>query len=224
MKTCTKCGESKEANDTNFPVKNGKLQSQCRVCVTARAVAWAKANPERAAANKRAWADAHPESGKEAYQRNRDARLAYAAAWREANPDYNKEYGAAYYVEHSEEIRANAATWSKEHPEQRRATARAWRQANLETVRDSRRRSKAGRKALVDATHEPYLRRDIFERDRWMCGLCLDPVDASLEWPDMGSKSIDHVIPLSLGGGDSPANVQLAHLGCNISKGARIDV
>lgn len=36
--------------------------------------------------------------------------------------------------------------------------------------------------------------------------------------PDNGSATIDHIIPLSKGGRDEPANVQLAHLLCNCKK------
>jgi 5-methylcytosine-specific restriction endonuclease McrA len=33
------------------------------------------------------------------------------------------------------------------------------------------------------------------------------------------STSIDHVLPIALGGQDTPENVHLAHLGCNVAKG-----
>lgn len=36
------------------------------------------------------------------------------------------------------------------------------------------------------------------------------------------SVSLDHVVPLSQGGAHDPANVQLAHLTCNVRKGAQL--
>lgn len=39
--------------------------------------------------------------------------------------------------------------------------------------------------------------------------------------PDPLAPTIDHVIPISLGGDDIRANVQLAHFRCNNVKGAR---
>ncbi len=62
----------------------------------------------------------------------------------------------------------------------------------------------------------------IFDRDEWTCGLCGEPVDHAVAYPDPLSPSLDHVVPLSKGGTHAEANVQLAHLHCNIAKGARI--
>lgn len=53
-----------------------------------------------------------------------------------------------------------------------------------------------------------------------VCKLCGEPVDMSIEWPDPRSRSIDHIIPVSLGGGHELDNLQLAHLYCNQSKQA----
>lgn len=78
-----------------------------------------------------------------------------------------------------------------------------------------RRALKAGADAV---TFKP---RDVFERDGWLCGICGDPVNAELNWPDPKSASLDHVVPLSKGGAHSPENAQCAHLSCNVSKGNR---
>ncbi|AID58955.1 hypothetical protein PBI_GAIA_136 [Mycobacterium phage Gaia] len=60
------------------------------------------------------------------------------------------------------------------------------------------------------------------DRDGYVCQLCGNPVDMSLRFPDSGSASMDHIMPVSLGGEHSYANTQLAHLFCNIRKGNRI--
>jgi 5-methylcytosine-specific restriction endonuclease McrA len=65
--------------------------------------------------------------------------------------------------------------------------------------------------------------RTVFARDGWVCQLCQRPVDEGLSWPHTESASLDHVVPLSRGGDHVRANVQLAHLGCNIAKGATLD-
>ncbi len=46
-------------------------------------------------------------------------------------------------------------------------------------------------------------------------------VPAAKRHPDPKSASIDHIIPISRGGGDVKANVQLTHFSCNIAKNNR---
>lgn len=77
------------------------------------------------------------------------------------------------------------------------------------------------RAALRGAASEPYTLDEIAARDRYRCQLCLCQVDMEIPAPDPASPSIDHVLPLSAGGDDVRANVQLAHYGCNSAKGAR---
>lgn len=63
--------------------------------------------------------------------------------------------------------------------------------------------------------------RTIYERDHWQCGICGQPVDPRLTYPHRMSASLDHVVPMSLGGDHLTTNVQCAHLKCNMDKGAR---
>jgi 5-methylcytosine-specific restriction endonuclease McrA len=68
---------------------------------------------------------------------------------------------------------------------------------------------------------EPYTHGEIAERDGWRCQLCRKPVNPRKRYPDQMCASIDHIVPISHGGTDVRANVQLAHLFCNMSKGNR---
>lgn len=81
-------------------------------------------------------------------------------------------------------------------------------------------RNRRRRAALRQVPSEPYTLAEIAERDGYCCQLCRAPVDMDVPWPDRWSPTIDHVLPLALGGDDTRANVQLAHLACNSSKGA----
>lgn len=61
---------------------------------------------------------------------------------------------------------------------------------------------------------------------RDFCGICGNEVDKTLRWPDPGSPTVDHVVPLAdlaaTGGNPlDPSNLRLAHLGCNSRRGAK---
>jgi 5-methylcytosine-specific restriction endonuclease McrA len=64
--------------------------------------------------------------------------------------------------------------------------------------------------------------RDLCERDGWRCGLCHRVIRQDLAYPHPGSASLDHILPVSLGGAHVYENVQAAHLRCNRDKGAKV--
>lgn len=64
----------------------------------------------------------------------------------------------------------------------------------------------------------------VFERDNWICQLCLSPIDPSIRFPDRRAASIDHIIPFGCGGTHVWSNVQSAHRYCNEAKGDDLTV
>lgn len=64
----------------------------------------------------------------------------------------------------------------------------------------------------------------IYERDGWICQLCNEPVDRSLNYQDRWAATLDHVMPrsLTLFSDDSPENLRLAHRACNSARGNRV--
>lgn len=86
--------------------------------------------------------------------------------------------------------------------------------------RSGRRVGKARRRArLKDARGtELVFRRKVFERDDWLCRLCLKPVNREAEVPHPLAATLDHVVPLSLGGEHVYSNIQCAHFLCNSVK------
>ena len=63
----------------------------------------------------------------------------------------------------------------------------------------------------------------LIERDGNLCRLCNTAIDLSLARNSRFGATIDHIVPLSLGGSDDIENMQLAHWICNIRKGNRVD-
>jgi hypothetical protein len=65
---------------------------------------------------------------------------------------------------------------------------------------------------------ELFDRETVFERDRWTCRICLEPVDRMADPLHPSSPTVDHIVPLSQGGPHTLANAQCACLGCNSAK------
>lgn len=87
---------------------------------------------------------------------------------------------------------------------------------------ERKRESEQRRRAVKSGAYtDPVSIEAIGRRDRWRCHICAAEIDRSLRHPDPLSLSIDRVVPLSVGGTHEPANVKLAHLRCNVSRGAR---
>lgn len=71
---------------------------------------------------------------------------------------------------------------------------------------------------------EQFERSEVYERDGWICQLCMLPVDPACAYPDHYSPSLDHVVPLAKGGSHTRANAQLAHWICNTSKSDKVSI
>jgi hypothetical protein len=55
-----------------------------------------------------------------------------------------------------------------------------------------------------------------------LCGICGSEVDMTLQSPNLMRASVDHIVPRARGGTHDRSNLQLSHLFCNYSKGARV--
>lgn len=107
-------------------------------------------------------------------------------------------------------------------PEAARAQARAERAvASIEARMRHRARNQARRALVTGAAVEVFSPLDVYERDAWTCGLCGAAILPELRFPDPGSVSLDHIVPLSKGGLHSLENSRAAHLHCNSSRGNR---
>lgn len=72
------------------------------------------------------------------------------------------------------------------------------------------------------ARGEVIVHLEVFEADDWICQLCFRPVNRRLRQPNWWCATLDHIIPLSMGGTHTRDNVQLAHKRCNEAKGCQL--
>lgn len=109
--------------------------------------------------------------------------------------------------------------WFEANPDKTKAQAKRWKIDNRDRAKDSDHRRRA---ALRGSAHEKIDYGSVWERDNGCCWICGEPVDQSLEYPNPGYRSWDHIVPISLGGSHTMGNIALSHLRCNISKRDRI--
>jgi 5-methylcytosine-specific restriction endonuclease McrA len=69
--------------------------------------------------------------------------------------------------------------------------------------------------------YENVDRAYILKRDGFVCQLCRKPLMMDVEYPHPLYPTMDHVIPLAMGGSHVVSNVQAAHMICNSRKGAK---
>ena len=151
-----------------------------------------------------------------------------ASAWKKRYAENKTEYTQRMRDKYAED---------PEFRQRRRDLVNDWRKKNKQTPEYKQRRRSEARKYYAK-NRQMYTEKEQARRalkagaevspvdlaDLWTgyCALCGEEMDYDLKYPDPMSKSLDHDIPLSLGGSHSKDNLQWTHLTCNISKGARI--
>ena len=145
------------------------------------------------------------------------------SSWYAANDERLKAASAAWNRRNAaQKARANKL-WYEANRERVATLNRAWREANVDKVREIGRDSAARRRARkAETVVEHFTFAQVWVRDEGRCWLCGESVDPDLIWPDPLGPSIDHVIPLVLGGSHTLANCSLSHLVCNLRKGTKI--
>ena len=83
---------------------------------------------------------------------------------------------------------------------------------------------KQRREARIRATAErPISRGEVFREHGSSCHICGDRIKPSLRVPHPLAGTVDHVVPLALGGRHVIENLRPAHFSCNARKGAKAD-
>lgn len=218
-KACVRCGVVKPLEEFHRRAKaaDGKNPA-CRACICAARRAYTKANQEKIRAYRTA---------RQADPDYREARKVAARMWRELNVEHRRSYAEQYDRENAERVAAWKHAWylanredvlnrDRVNPEGLRSRQRRYRDRHRGLLTERQRRRRVDRLGLrVD---------DVDVEALWtgLCGICGGGLERSLAWPHPLSKSIDHVIPLARGGTHEAANLQWAHLRCNVSKGSRM--
>lgn len=176
---------------------------------------WRSANLQRSHATARAWKQRNAARvaayAKAYYADTADARRAHAAAYRAANLATIKAKKLAKYAADGDADRAYSRAWYAANEKAAKAAHKAWLQANPGKRREYETRRRA-LKAKVDGDHTTADVLRIGEAQKWRCHWCGQPTRKRYH--------VDHIIPLSKGGGNGPSNLAITCVGCNQSKWA----
>jgi 5-methylcytosine-specific restriction endonuclease McrA len=214
----------RERNHAYQEANKDKLRAQSQAyyrahadAIRARTLAYYKTNFEIIRVKRQAYRAANREAKRirdRAYREaNREAVRAYHRAYQAIHAEALKEYRLAYHEANSEAKKEYLHAYYAANREALRAYSRAWRKANPDVCRAASQR----RRALVKANGGHFSGEELADMRRAQNGICAyckaqhDPDDLS----------IDHVIPLRQGGPHEAANIVLACLICNSSKGNR---
>jgi 5-methylcytosine-specific restriction endonuclease McrA len=208
-KVCAKCGEQKTAAEF-YLYASGYLSSRCRPCGRADALAARRAN-----------VDLYRQRSTEWYAANSEKATAHRLKWRSQHPDRDSATRKAYEQRHVAERKQKQQERNVANADVIREQKKAQRAAHREAYAIVERRNVERRRARLEGQWvEDVDRAAVCERDGWTCQLCQLPVDPTLLWPDPGFGSMDHITPLAMGGLHETVNVRLAHLRCNMQRGA----
>lgn len=59
----------------------------------------------------------------------------------------------------------------------------------------------------------------LFNLCGWICHICREPIDRKLRFPHNMAATVEHIVPLCLGGTHTWDNVAASHAKCNFAKG-----
>lgn len=194
MRHCKTCKEYKTLDlfPKNKTYKSG-YASQCKAC---RKVY----NKEYYIANKN-----------QVQQKNQE--------WYIANKDRKKQYDKEWRAKNAERIKRLCKEYRIANNQFTREICKKWRAANgaKMLVHGSNRRARKR-----SAYYEKYDRQAIFSRDKFICHLCGKRTKPKVNNNHPDFAVLDHVVPLALGGTDTPWNVKTACRDCNGKKKANL--
>lgn len=193
-KKCSKCSETKPVD--KFP----KIGARCKACLYKYQKEWTS--------------------------RNRDKVREIGRRHDRKRTEYIKTRTKARYAADPVGIREAIKKWRRENPEQRRESSRLWRERNRDKVSEYNRRQREkfpdkvrlnnekrrARERGADGTITAKEWKDLLDRYDYKC-LCCGKTGIKL--------TLDHIMPLAMGGNHTIDNAQCLCSSCNSKKGVR---
>ncbi len=216
---------------TGKPCKRGHVTRRyvstlnCEKCSYELAIAWQRNNQERAKEAQRASHQRHKQKNnlisRQYHEHHRVTRLAQQKRWHARNKEKANERSRAWKAknkEHSNSYNhtAKRKAWLVANRQRISEWNRQWKLDHPDQVLRNRRVHKHRRRSRERNATGTFNANDLtrlFSAQSGCCVYCKD---------NLGRKyHVDHIVPLSKGGSNDPANLQLLCASCNLSKAAR---
>ena len=150
------------------------------------------------------------ERAKEWYYQNRERAIARIGRWNKEHHQHRQEYERLWRLRHLERMRLSRAKWRAAHPDYHRDYARTHkRDADKLNVKRQRRRARI---AALPNTLTIDQWKAIKEAYNNRCAYCSKRNRQLV---------MEHVVPISKGGGTTPDNIVPSCTPCNAAKGDR---
>lgn len=206
MKTCYNCHVEKSLSE--FHKDSSRKDGAQRACKACSKLLAAKRNIEKSDQIKASQARYRSE--------NKESIAARQKELRAINKDVLRERRVKHYAENKEALLAVNAKYRAENPEREKARNAKWAKANPEKCAAKTRRRRA-LKLKADGSHTKHDIERLFFLQKGKCASCTIKLIKS----GKNIYHVDHIMPLTKGGGDGPDNLQLLCPGCNIKKNAK---
>lgn len=151
-------------------------------------------------ANRKAWALRYP---------------GRASEWNKRNPEKMREIGRRCYANNSDKRKANVRRCVENNPAHYKRTRKEWKTEHADKVREAGRNRRA-RKVAAGGSHTAEDIADIYRLQSGRCAYCRTSLSSGYH--------VDHIQPLSAGGRNDRANIQLTCAHCNLSKNKKLPI
>ncbi len=223
-KVCKVCNIEKDVSDFYFNKSTGCFEGKCKSCSKARRTEARRNSPEQKASAVMCaarWKKENPEKAREQnknyIQRNIDKVKAAKKAWLQT--ENGKEYKKRW--RQSENGKASRRIW--EQSEKGKASKKAWLQS--ENGKEYKKRWKQSPVGKICRAIERHVRRSKthgkFTPTEWS-NLCSKYDNKCLCCGERKKLTVDHVVPIALGGANTIDNIQPLCLSCNSKKNKKI--
>lgn len=187
---------------------------------------WRALHPGYTAEKSRRYRAANPNAAHEEYLRHKSAYVSRSKAWQAKNPDKarasKKKAADKILAKDPEYHRRRGRIWALQNSERKKELNRAWKNKNRDRI-NARRRERAATGTRIEEKARRVARlkqnesADCTARIRLLklmpfCQYCFGLFSRKLR------RTIEHVIPVSRGGGHVPHNLVAACGACNSSK------